>query len=173
MKYFSIFVFSLLFFSCNMKPKEAKKESTPAVQTVYSINELMEVADQMLGKEVSLNGLVNHVCAHSGKRCILKNGKGDLSIRVEAVGELEGFEKEIAGNDIKVTGTLREKRLDQAAINEWETEVLEKHKGEEESGHCSSEMANITEMRNWMKENKKDYYSIYYLDGNSYEVVNE
>ncbi len=171
MKYLSIFVVSLLFISCNMKQKETNKETKQASQTVYSIDELMVVADQMVGKEVTFKGLVNHVCAHSGKRCILKNTKGDLSIRVEAAGELEGFDKEMAGNDIKVAGTLREKRLDEASINEWETEVLEKHKGEEESGHCSSEMTNITEMRTWMKENNKDYYAIYYVDGKSYEVV--
>ncbi len=171
MRYLGIFVIGLLFISCNMKQKGTSKEATQAKQIVYSIDELMATANQMVGKEVAFKGLVNHVCAHSGKRCILKNGKGDLSIRVEAVGELEGFDKEIAGNDIKVAGILREKRLDLASINEWETEVIEKHKGEEESGHCSSEMANITEMRNWMKENNKDYYAIYYVDGNSYEVV--
>ncbi len=171
MKYLSIFVISLLFMSCNMKQKETNKETAQTKETVYSIDELMVVADQMVGKEVAFKGLVNHVCAHSGKRCILKNVKGDLSIRVEAVGDLEGFDKEMAGNDIKVAGTLREKRLDAASINEWETEVIEKHKGEEKSGHCSSEMANITEMRDWMKENNKDYYAIYYVDGKSYEVV--
>lgn len=157
--------------SCNMKQKEAKKDTAEATKIVYSIDELMVVADQMVGKEVSFKGLVNHVCAHSGKRCILKNAKGDLSIRVEAVGGLEGFDKEMAGNDIKVAGTLREKRLNEAEINEWETEVIEKHKGETETGHCSSEMANIKEMRDWMKENNKDYYAIYFVDGNSYEVV--
>ncbi len=36
---------------------------------------------------------------------------------------------------------------------------------------CQAEMTNIAEMRSWMKENGKDYYSIYFLNGTSYEMV--
>lgn len=177
MKYISIITFCLLCMSCNLKQegsKEAKqdKEQVQTTKMSYcSIDELMTKADKLVGKEVHFKGLVNHVCAHSGKRCILKNSEGNLSIRVEAADNLEGFDKEIAGNDIKVTGIVREKRMDQAFIDEWESEIKSKHEKEEGGKHCSSEMANIQEMRDWMKENKKDYYAIYYVDGTSYEVV--
>ena len=30
---------------------------------------------------------------------------------------------------------------------------------------------NINEMREWMKAHNKDYYSIYYMDGERYEVI--
>ena len=38
---------------------------------------------------------------------------------------------------------------------------------------CDAETANITAMRQWMKEHNKDFYSIYYIDGTNYEVVEE
>lgn len=177
MNYFSILAICFLFMACNMKQNGAKKVNTENKQeiqseySVVSIDQLMENAGELIGKEVHFKGLVNHVCAHSGKRCILKNLTGDLSVRVEATGDLEGFDKEIAGNDIEVSGILREKRLDLAYINEWEEKVKAKHDAEEGGEHCSSEMANIKEMRDWMKENNKNYYAIYYVDGNSYEIV--
>lgn len=177
MKYVSIIAICLLCMSCNLKQKETKKdniEEKQSVQTeqlVVTIDQLMINAEQLVGKEVNFNGLVNHICAHSGKRCILKNSTGDLSIRVEATGDLEGFDKEMTGHDIKVSGVLREKRLDEASIDEWEKEVKAKHASEEGGEHCSSEMENIKEMRDWMKENNKNYYAIYYVDGYSYEVV--
>lgn len=177
MKYLSIIAICLLFMSCNLKQKETKKDNieenqlAQSEESVVTIDQLMVNAELLVGKEVNFKGLVNHVCAHSGKRCILKNSTGELSIRVEATGSLEGFDKEMAGNDIKVSGILREKRLDEASIDEWEVEVKAKHTSEEGGKHCSSEMANIKEMRDWMKANNKNYYAIYYVDGNSYEVV--
>jgi len=177
MKYLSLLALSLAFLSCNFTQSDSKKQKTEtAVQTevkslTLNIEQVMEVAADKVGQEIRFKGVVNHVCAHSGKRCILKNIEGNLSLRVEATGKLEGFNKEIAGNDLLVTGILREKRLATSEIDEWETQVKEKHKGEEGGKHCSSEMANIKEMRDWMKANNKDYYAIYYVDGTSYEVV--
>ena len=176
MKYLSLLALCLSIMSCNfMQSKSETKKAEPAVITeaklTLNIDQVMKVAADKVGQEIRFTGVVNHVCAHSGKRCILKNAEGNLSLRVEAMGTLEGFNKEIAGNDLLVTGILREKRLATSEIDEWEVEVKAKHKDEEGGKHCSSEMANIKEMRDWMKANNKDYYAIYYVDGTSYEVV--
>lgn len=163
--------------ACNFGGSKSKTEVNDVASlvtskaTVFTIDQIMEKAENLIGQEVLFEGLVNHVCAHSGKRCILKNSTGSLSIRVEATGNLEGFNKEIVGNDIKVTGILREKRMDIATIDQWEIEVKAKQDAEKKGEHCSSEMANIKEMRDWMKANNKDYYAIYYIDGIAYELV--
>ncbi|WP_372645206.1 hypothetical protein [Ancylomarina sp.] len=177
MKYLSLLALCLALLSCNFTQSDSKKQKTEAAvltegaSLTLNIEQVMAVAANKVGQEIKFKGLVNHVCAHSGKRCILKSADGNLSIRVEATGNLEGFNKEIAGNDLLVTGILREKRLATSEIDEWETDVKEKHKDEEGGKQCSSEMANIKEMRAWMKANNKDYYAIYYVDGTSYEVV--
>ena len=177
MKYLSLLALCLAFMSCNFSKSDSSKQKTDAavitqaeVQTL-NIEQVMQVAADKVGQEVTFQGVVNHVCAHSGKRCILKNVEGNLSLRVEATGDLEGFNKEIAGNDLLVTGILREKRLATSEIDEMESEVKDKHKGEEGGKHCSSELKNIKEMRDWMKANNKDYYAIYYVDGTNYEIV--
>ena len=36
---------------------------------------------------------------------------------------------------------------------------------------CEAELANINEMREWMQEQGKDYYAIYYIDGLSYQEM--
>ncbi|MCY1634255.1 hypothetical protein [Marinifilum sp. D737] len=173
MKYLSLLAMCILMLSCNsvQKEKTEKKEVAQIKHAALSIEQVMQTAADNVGKEVYFQGTVNHVCAHSGKRCILKTADGKLSIRVEATGKLEGFTKELAGNDLIVTGTLREKRLDTDYIDKWEADVKAKHVDEEKGEHCSSEMANIKEMRDWMKENNKDYYAIYYVDGTAYEIV--
>ncbi len=177
MKYLSLVAMCLAFMSCNFSKADSSKQKaeaaviTEAKPQTLNIEQVMQVAADKVGQEVTFQGVVNHVCAHSGKRCILKNAEGNLTLRVEATGDMEGFNKEIAGNDLLVTGILREKRLATSEIDEMETNVKDKHKGEEGGKHCSSELSNIKDMRDWMKANNKDYYAIYYVDGTSYEVV--
>ncbi|PXX99146.1 hypothetical protein DF185_14815 [Marinifilum breve] len=173
MKYLSLLAMCIMMLSCNsvQKEKTENKEVAQIKQAALSIEQVMQTAADNVGKEVYFQGTVNHVCAHSGKRCILKTADGKLSIRVEATGKLEGFTKELAGNDLIVTGTLREKRLEPSYIDKLEADIKAKQFDEEEGEHCSSEMANIKEMRDWMKENNKDYYAIYYVDGTAYEIV--
>lgn len=173
MKYLGLLAICFMMLSCNsaQEKKEENKQVAQIEQSALSIEQVMETASNNVGKEVYFKGTVGHVCAHSGKRCILKTADGKLSIRVEATGNLEGFKKELAGNDLLVTGILREKRLDTDYIDKWEADVKVKHADEKEGEHCSSEMANIKEMRDWMKENNKDYYAIYFVDGTAYEIV--
>lgn len=173
MKYLSLLAMFVMMLSCNsiQKEKVEKKEVAEIKQSALTIEQIMQTAADNVGKEVYFKGTVNHVCAHSGKRCILKTTDGKLSIRVEATGKLEGFTKELAGNDLLITGTLREKRLDTDYIDKWEEDVKTKQVDEKDGEHCSSEMANIKEMRDWMKENNKNYYAIYYVDGTAYEIV--
>ncbi|WP_321306656.1 hypothetical protein [Marinifilum fragile] len=173
MKYLGLMAMCIMMLSCNSVKKEKtdEKELSQIKQAALSIEQVMQTAADNVGKEVYFQGTVNHVCAHSGKRCILKTADGKLSIRVEATGNLEGFARELAGNDLIVTGTLREKRLDTSSIDKWEADVKAKQVDEGKGEHCSSEMANIKDMRDWMKENNKDYYAIYYVDGTAYEIV--
>jgi hypothetical protein len=168
-----VLVITTAFFACNSNQKQqkevkVKEENNKAI----SISEVMEIAEKNIGKEVYFKGMVQHVCSHSGRRCILIDSTGTLSIRVEAKGRINGFNRELAGLTIAVKGTIHEKRLSAEFIDEWEQKVKTKDKDIEEGGkHCSSELANITDMRNWMKKHNKDHYSIYFINGIDYEIL--
>lgn len=138
--------------------------------SAWTIPELLEKAEANMGKEVVFQGRVDHVCSHSGQRVILVDSSGENTIRVEASGDLQGFNKELSGMLLEVTGIVQEKRLESEFIDEWEAETLAKADKEEGGKHCSSELANIRDMREWMAANNKDYYSIYYINGTNYDV---
>lgn len=158
--------------SCKQQDKkQAQNEKVVVEIAPQTIAQVMETAEKNVGKEVYFKGLVEHVCAHSGKRAILVDETGKLSIRVEAKGEINGFNRELSGSTLAVKGTLAEKRLSPEFLNEWETKVKAKEDAEEGGKHCSSEMTNIQQMRDWMKEHGKDFYSIYYVDGLSYKIL--
>ncbi|PKQ68363.1 hypothetical protein BZG01_03860 [Labilibaculum manganireducens] len=169
---FTAFVVLSVLVSCNQsnKKQEAKQVGSKefAPQTIAQV---MKTAEQNVGKEVFFTGMVQHVCAHSGRRAILLDETGKLSLRVEATGKINGFNRELSGATIAVKGTLQEKRLYEKFINDWEAKVKAKEDAEEGGEHCASEMTNINQMREWMKKANRNFYSVYFVDGTSYEIV--
>ncbi len=152
------------------KESQKTKQATTSVQTQTSLNvdSLLQVAEQKVNDTIVLQGKVKHTCSNSGRRCFITDPSGETTLRVEASGNIKGFNKKLVGSEIQVTGIVKEQRLSQEYIDNWEKKIKEK---EEEGEHCDSESNNITQMREWMKKNNKDFYSIYYLQGIDYEIV--
>ena len=60
----------------------------------------------------------------------------------------------------------------QEYIDNWEKELAkEEADGEKDEAHCNSEKNSILQMREWMKNNNKDFYAIYYVNGIDYDMV--
>lgn len=138
--------------------------------SVYSLDELLAVADLMVDKTVKVKGKVIHTCKHSGRRCFIVGVNGDVSMRVEAKGNIGGFNRELIGSEIELTGVLKEHRLTKDDVDTKEKETLEKAKMEEGSSKsCQAELKNIESIKDWMKKNNKDYYATYYIDGLDYK----
>ncbi len=170
------FVVMVAFTACN-NVKKAKtgedkaKAETSIIAKAQSLDNLMKNAEQNVGKEVFVKGLVDHVCEHSGRRCFLVNDDEKLSIRVEAGGEIKGFNKELSGSIIAVKGKLQIQKITAENINEFEEKVKAQKDTEEGGKHCDAQMANIQKMRTWMKEHGKNYYPKYFVEGIEYEIV--
>ncbi|MCG8309181.1 MAG: hypothetical protein MI975_17445 [Cytophagales bacterium] len=163
---------SLLAVACNRPVQTTEENAVAGQEKVMAIGDFMEIAIDSLEKEVKIKGTVSHVCSHSGRRCFIVDSAGNHSVRVEAKGNIQAFNRELSGMDIVVSGTVKEKRLYTDFLDEWEAKVKAKEKDIEDGGkHCSAELENIQSMRNWMAKNNKDYYSIIYLDGMDYDVV--
>ncbi|MBN1927066.1 MAG: hypothetical protein JW798_14635 [Prolixibacteraceae bacterium] len=167
MKTISYLILLLTFFSaCN-------NSNTKKTQPGFKVNEIYSAASEKADQTIDVTGMVNHVCSHSGRRCFLIDQTGEYSIRVEASGDIESFGKELIGKNIQVTGILKENRLMASEIDELENKYLAEHPEDANNNgeHCSAEMANINQMREWMKQHGKDYYAIYYIEGLKYEIL--
>lgn len=161
--------------SCGSKKTE-KNETTAGSEAVnvqgYKLDSLLVVADRFIDKEVTVRGFVTHTCEHSGKRCFIVGDDQKVSMRIEAKGEIVGFNRELIGSELAVTGVLKERRLSKEYIDQHEKEVHKKKAAEDGSAEtCEAELSNINEMRAWMKKNNKDHYSLYYMDGEKYDVI--
>lgn len=162
--------------ACSHEKKQLQEgenaQKTSLTSNVYGLDSLLAVADKLVDKDVTVRGFVTHTCKHSGKRCFIVGESQKASLRVEAKGDIGGFNRELIGSELAISGVLKERKLSREYIDQYEKDVNEKKLKEDGSAEtCQAELNNIQEMRDWMKSNNKDYYSIYYMDGQNYEVV--
>ncbi|MFV0365779.1 MAG: hypothetical protein ACK5JS_04650 [Mangrovibacterium sp.] len=163
--------------SCGSSSKQTEKTiaEIPAKQyEAFDLNDYLQVAETKIGDTITVRGYVTHTCKHSGKRCFITGGDKNSSFRVEAKGEIGGFNRELTGSLLAITGVAKERRLTQEYLDQTEKDLEEKVQTEDGSAEsCHSELKNIAAMREKMTELGKDYYAIYYMDGLSYEVIEE
>ena len=91
--------------ACNNKSAEQQRagqeenvEAHASEVPVYKLDSLLKVADRMVDQTVTVRGFVTHTCKHSGKRCFIVGDDPNTSFRVEAGGEIGGFNRELTGS---------------------------------------------------------------------------
>jgi hypothetical protein len=168
-KLLSLTLIACFFLACGNKQKS---ETIQPEAVVYTVEELIPVAEQNQDQAVIVTGLVEHVCMHSGKRCFIVGADESLSLRIEAGEAIGSFDQELIGSTIKVKGVLKEQtRLSSEDLDEREQTALAQKEAGEDVESCETALNNIAGWRKWMQDNNKEYYAVYFVDGESYEVV--
>ena len=105
---FSILVVSAIISSCgNTGKKEVSSKAEGTSETVkVEFASLVENPDSFIGKEISVEGKVVHVCAMSGKKMFIVGENPDIRLYIEAGEEMAKFPMELLGSEIIVEGKL-------------------------------------------------------------------
>ena len=198
---FLIFIATVTF-ACNNTQQSGEiktdKNDATEIATEVTVANFEQMAGDLVGKEVSLTGLVNHTCKHSGKRMFLVAEDTDATIEIVAGDNIDSFDAELEGSDVIVNGIVAELRVDENYLAEWEAEIMSeteeetlkihdgKHEGEghnkdgvgenEEAENLEEEpsgtdMGKIENLRNMLKESGKDHLSFYSIECIRFEVV--
>ena len=171
--------------SCGGGKKQQNAEETVAV---LSIDDVMAKAAELVDQKVVIEGVCTHTCSHGAKKMFLVGSDDSKTLRVEA-GELGAFDTKVVNNMVTVNGILKEERIDEAYLVDWEnrlkSQTEEKHGNGEGEGGCTTEKnargetANTTEGRIADFRAKiavekeatgKEYLSFYHVVANSYEI---
>jgi len=107
-KLFSILSIVLIISSCG---NTGKKETQKEAEGTYESNNvefasLIDNPGDYLGKTISVEGKVVHVCTHSGKKLFITGENPDIMLYVQAGEEMPKFPMELLGSEIVVEGTL-------------------------------------------------------------------
>lgn len=171
--------------------KSAERDRADAateVAAVVDVDMLLSDSEELVGQQVAVDGICTHICTHGGRKMFLMGSDDSKTIRIEAA-ELGSFDQKCMNSIVKVTGTLREERIDEAYLKRWEEQVAsntaEEH-GDEGEGGCSTEKAargetgntveqRIADFRTKIAARKaaegKEYLSFYYVEAQHYEIV--
>ena len=155
-------------FSCTGNKKQAE-----AYDWAYELDNLLAVAEQEVDSTITVVGFVTHTCKHSGQKCFIVGESQAASLRVdiEPEGEIEEFTPELIGSKLAITGILKEQHVPGEYIDKLESNVLQFQEDGGSPEVCAAELSNISDMRKWMKDNNKDYFVIYFMDGLSFDVL--
>lgn len=162
-------------FGCSNNQNKSTEASDQqmVIEEVSTIDvvSLLADAEAFDGKEVLLTGTVVHVCKHSGKRLHLMAADDKTKIRVEA-GDIGQFERELEGSNIVAKGIFRREVIDEAYLAKWAGELGKEgeHKSHEEQ---EEEKGKIKMYRGMMKETEEGYLENFWVDGISFETVDE
>ncbi len=170
------------------KQRENEQSNSLAIETI-SVDSLLANADSFVDKEVALSGLCTHICSHGAKKIFLMGSDDTKTIRVEAKEELGAFKQECVNSNVLVRGELKEERIDEAYLSDWEKKIAEETEeehGEGDGAGCATEkkarnegesdssQERIKDFRERIAERKasegKEYLSFYYIECSSYEI---
>ncbi|MFO7852382.1 MAG: hypothetical protein ACQERS_13640 [Bacteroidota bacterium] len=132
-----IFIFAViaaLFAACgnNAGEKTTAAEAGEGIEQV-TFTSITENPAEYLGKEITLEGKVVHVCMHSGKKMFIVGEDPDIRLFVSAGEEVPKFPMELLGSEISVTGVFQ--KIETGA--EMEKEHTDAGEGED----CETEAA--------------------------------
>lgn len=113
--------------SCGNKQQKSASEVTTeqSASSALEIDSLLANAENLAGQEVTIEGVCTHTCKHGAKKIFLMGSDDTQVIRVEA-GTLGAFDPKCVNSIVRVTGTLKEQRIDEAYLQNWEAQL--KHK---------------------------------------------
>lgn len=193
MKFKSILILAtaLLMVACggntSNKSKGEEAQAQGEVVAAMEIDALLASAEKLVGQEVAIEGICTHICSHGGRKIFLMGSDDAKTIRIES-GKLGAFDQKCVNSIVKVKGMLKEERIDEAYLKNWEeleaANAAEEH-GDGEGG-CSTEKAargetgntteeRIADFRARIAERKeatgKEYLSFYFVEATAYEVL--
>jgi hypothetical protein len=132
-------------------------------------------------KPVIMEGTVIHTCKHSGKRLFLVDGNDSIRVEVTAGEGITKFDEKLVGSRIRVFGTLKEERIDEKYLSDWENEVKKPKENHETGVHSGAQghedqtaddkLGQINSLREELKNSGKDHLSFYSVEAEKYEEI--
>jgi hypothetical protein len=142
--------------------------------------DLLSNPEQYVGQTVTLTGTVQHVCEVTGKRMFLSGTENpDKTFKVTAGRGIGEFSVGLNGSDVEAKGEVVVRKVNQAYLDNWETEMSTGVKPEAaHEGHGSGGEEPMTEqeesrmqlekMRENLAKSGKDQLLFYSLECTEY-----
>ncbi len=175
--------------SCGSSSSNSKTTTAAAQNKGMEVDSVLKNADKLVGQTVVLEGVCTHICQHGGGKIFLMGSDDTQTIRIDAGQKIGSFSPETVNSLVRIQGTVQEERIDEAFLNQWESQikaqVTERHgeggvgcesdqkaRGEAPAGSIEERIANFRKRIAERKANEgKDYLSFYSITADNYEIL--
>lgn len=176
-----LFIAMTIAFGCNQAPKENTEEMA-ADTVLLTVATFDTTALYYADQPVWIEGTVLHTCKHGGKRMFLVDGNDSVMVEVTTGPDIVMFDESLVGSRVNVLGILKEERIDEKYLNEWEAELMkpaeENHetgvhegtKGHEEQPK-EAKLKQINALRNQLKSIDSDHISRFSIEAISFKEI--
>lgn len=177
---FSLAAIALMIAGCCSQADKGNQKNSEASAEELSLATLLSGTDNFVDKPVKVSGTVDHVCKHGGKKMFIFGENPDDRIKITTGEKMSSFDPALEGSDVLVNGIVREMRVDEDYLANWEMELNankndKKHKeigngegkhesGESEENSAENEMNQIKTLRKQLEESGKDHLSFYSIE---------
>ena len=132
----------LLSGACNAINKDS--DSNQETKIIIGIEEFYAQPEEYIGKEVTITGLVTHVCKHGGQKLFITGTEGNKALRIDVSEEIPEFSIEMEGSEAEFTGIVHlmdEEFVAQAIAEDKEHHGEGEEEQEEEGEDCVAEQS--------------------------------
>lgn len=104
--------------------------------STVTVADFEEKAADLVDQKVQIEGMVVHVCRHGGGKMFLEEVGNDKRVKITAGEGVGQFDQswETEGKEVLVEGFVREMKIDEAYLANWEAELKEKASEEKAQG---------------------------------------
>jgi len=154
---------SLSFIACKTESKKIE-DSKSQIESDYeapflALGEFDTKAGDFVNKEVKIQGIVDHVCKHSGKKLLVVTDDGSVHITSDT-----RFNDALQGSEIALTGIVLEERIDESYCLQMEEDNIKSHtEGAANKDQFETKKQHIQQYRDQMKAENTDHISNYSL----------
>jgi hypothetical protein len=171
------FIAVLLLAACNTGNSD-KAAGAKADTIRIAVLTFEQDAAKYVDSAVVIEGTVFHTCKYGGKRMFLVDGTDSILVEVTTGPDIPKFDEKLVGSRVRVFGTVKELRIDEKYLAEWENEVKNPKasettgvhtgaKGHEDQG-TREKLDQINAYRDQIRQSGKDHLSFYTVEALSF-----
>lgn len=154
--------------ACSSDPVENEKTESAQVEEaevqeipILAVATFDADAEKFADQEVTVTGLVDHVCKHGGKKLLLVVDGASVHV----VAEEERFDDTLIGQEVSINGIVREERIDESTCLQMEEDAIKNHsEGEADDEMLERKKKQIEYYRDSMATAGLDHLSYYSLE---------
>jgi len=107
-RFFYLVTVAALLSSCGNSGKKEASSATEGSEATAKVEfaSLMENPDSYVGKSISVEGKVVHVCTHSGKKLFIVGENPDVRLYIQAGENMPKFPMDLLGSTVVVEGLV-------------------------------------------------------------------